>query len=408
MRIVQLTDQYAPSIGGTERHVARLAEALTARGHQLAVVTMGRPGLPAHEVDAAGVEIFRIDAPELAVLRRGYRDDGHSFHPPFPLPGTARALAGVIGKWGADVVHGHNWLTYPLLSVKGRLDVPVAHTLHDYGAVCPKMTLLRPDNSICAGPQLGECLRCATTQYSAPVAAGLTVGLKVGARLHDRIDRILAVSQPVASAQQQAFSRPIEVVPTFIPDGLVELVADQPRPDFLPDGPYLLYVGALAPHKGLGVLLEAYRRLPEPRLPLVLLGVRKPDTPDLTGEPVVVVENVPHRQVMAAWRDAHVGIVPSVWAEPWGQVVAEALTVGCPLAVSDSVGLAPQVEAADAGLLVPAGDPAALAASIERLMEDRDLAERCAANGRTLAAGLTVSAVVNHLERIFVEMVGGA
>lgn len=405
MRIVQLTDQYLPSIGGTERHVARLADALVRHGHEVAVVTMARDGLPTRDVADNGVEILRVDSLEVRALRRGYRDPNHSFHPPFPLPGTAAALATAIGDWGADVVHGHNWLTYPLLTVKHRLDVPVVHTLHDYGAVCPKMTLLRPDGTVCDGPRLGRCLPCAATQYPAPVAAGLTVGLRAGSLLHGRIDRVLAVSRPVADHQQRTFDRTIEVVPTFVADGLPELAAATARPAFLPDGPYLLFVGALAPHKGIDVLLDAYRRLPEPRLPLVVAGVRKPDTPDLDVPGVIVVENVAHADIMAAWRHAHVGIVPSTWAEPWGQVVAEALSVGCPTVLTDVIGLAPEVDAADAGLLVAPNDAAALAGAITRLSNDEVLRQRYAVNGPRLASTLTISHVVGRLETIFTDVV---
>lgn len=408
MRIVQLTDQYLPSIGGTERHVARLSASLAARGHDVCVVTMGRPGLPDRDVDNHGVEIIRVDAPELAVLRRGYRDANHSFHPPVPLPGTSSALASTISCWGADVVHGHNWFTYPMLAVKNRVDVPVVHTLHDFGAVCPKMTLLKPDGTLCGGPSLRTCVGCASSQYSTPVAAGLTVGLRIGSRLHGRIDRVLAVSEPVAASQQVAFPQTIEVVPTFVADGLATFAEHQPRPTFLPDGPYLLFVGALSPHKGIDVLLEAYRRLPEPRLPLVVLGVRKPDTPTLDAPGVVVVENVPHPQVMAAWQHARVGVVPSVWNEPWGQVVAEALTVGCPLVVSSTVGLAPQVKHANAGVIVESGDPQAFTQAILQILNDDTAASTYVTNGKRLAASLTVSSVVGRLETIFTEVVRGA
>ena len=39
MRVLELTELYPPDIGGTQRHVARQAEELTRRGHQVTVVT---------------------------------------------------------------------------------------------------------------------------------------------------------------------------------------------------------------------------------------------------------------------------------------------------------------------------------------------------------------------------------
>lgn len=408
MRIVELTDNYLPGIGGTERHVARLAAALVERGHDLTVVTLARPGVPNYEVDAAGVRVIRVDGAELGLIRRAYRS-GDSFHPPLPLPGTARKLGRLIANLGPDVVHGHNWLTYPFAAARG--DIPLVHTLHDYGGVCPKMTLLRPDGSICDGPSLTRCLPCAATQYRPPVAGALTVGLRIGAAWHRRIDRVLAVSQPVADAQAAAFGGPIEVVPTFIADGLKQQTANAARPSFVPDGPYLLFVGALTTHKGVQVAVDAHqllrRRLGDTCPPLVLIGVRKPDTPVLDAPGVHIVENVAHDQVMAAWTHASVGLVPSLWAEPWGQVVAEALTARCPLVVSSTVGLAPQVTDANAGLVVPAGDVAGFTDAIARLLGDPDTAHRLSVNGARLAETLTVSSVVGRLEAIFAEVAAG-
>jgi glycosyltransferase involved in cell wall biosynthesis len=401
MRIVQLTDQYLPAIGGTERHVARLAETLAVRGHELVVVTMARPGLPARETQHDGVEVVRIDAPELALLRRFYNTPAHSFHPPLPLPGTTRALARAIDEIAPDVVHGHNWLTYPYLALRNR--VPVVHTIHDYGMACPKMTLLRPDRSPCPGPELRTCVSCAKDAYSAPVAAAVSVGLRAARPLHARIDRVLAVSDIVARAHQAMFPQTIETVPTFVQDGLTERFAHAPRPAFAPDGEYLCYVGALSRHKGLPVLLDAYRSLPNPP-PLLICGVPKHDTPDLSHPGITVVENLPHNEVMGAWRHATVALVPSL-AEAWGQVVAEAMSMSVPVITTSAVGLASELIRADAGIVVEPGNAPALVAAISELLGDPERRRAMGARGCAAAQHLSISSVVTRLEEIFEEVV---
>src|SRR5437764_15419646 len=68
----------------------------------------------------------------------------------------------------------------------------------------------------------------------------------------------------------------------------------------LPAEPYILFVGALAPHKGILPLLAAYRQLVSPP-PLHLIGTRWPDTPNELPPGVTAFEGVPHPQVMVAW-----------------------------------------------------------------------------------------------------------
>jgi glycosyltransferase involved in cell wall biosynthesis len=58
--------------------------------------------------------------------------------------------------------------------------------------------------------------------------------------------------------------------------------------------------------------------------------------------------------------------------------VAEALAAGLPV-IATPTGAIPQLVGDSAGILVPAGDVAALAAAIRRVVEDRDLRERLAA-----------------------------
>jgi glycosyltransferase involved in cell wall biosynthesis len=69
--------------------------------------------------------------------------------------------------------------------------------------------------------------------------------------------------------------------------------------------------------------------------------------------------------------------------------VIEAMSIGLPIVAADHGG--PPEVLGDAGLLVPPGDPEALAGAIERLLDDRELYDRCARAGPALvAAGLTL------------------
>lgn len=180
----------------------------------------------------------------------------------------------------------------------------------------------------------------------------------------------------------------------------------------------ILFVGRISPEKGVHVLLEAFARLAPRRPGLVLELVGEPGffpraylalldrTPALRAalgfyghgllggrrgyleamirrlpvelRPRVVISRaVPHDALVDHVRSADLLVAPSVCNEPFCLPVAEAMASGLPCIVSRA-GAPPELIGAagdglgEAGIAVPPGDPAALAAAIERLLDDPD------------------------------------
>jgi glycosyltransferase involved in cell wall biosynthesis len=118
-----------------------------------------------------------------------------------------------------------------------------------------------------------------------------------------------------------------------------------------------------------------------------------------------VVHSQPHATVMAAWQRATLGVVPSVWHEPMGQVAVEAMLAGRAVVVSDVGGLRDIVEQGVSGLRVPPGDPAALAAALDELVGDPARAAAMGAAGRARAARYQASAVAPRVIEVFDEVI---
>jgi glycosyltransferase involved in cell wall biosynthesis len=191
----------------------------------------------------------------------------------------------------------------------------------------------------------------------------------------------------------------VEVIPSFREDGAEEPV-DASVLAQLPDRPYVLFVGALREVKGVYELLEAYQRLDDAP-PLVLIGTKAPDSPDSYPPGVTVLHDVPHGTVMAAWDRALFGVFPSRWPEPLGNVVHEAMSRGRAVIGTSPGGHRDMIEDGGNGLLVPAGDPTALATAMRRLLDEPDLRDEMGRRGRELAKGFTLSAVLPRFERLY-------
>jgi len=152
-------------------------------------------------------------------------------------------------------------------------------------------------------------------------------------------------------------------------------------------GRFALFVGENDPRKGLDTLIEALTRLQGAgiSIPLVVAG-----TSTLRSRALLegarcrlhALGHVDDPTLAALYRACAVSVYPSHY-EGFGLPVLEAMACGVPL-VATTGGALPEVvgPSGQAGLLVPPGDPPALAAGIERLLGDAGLRARLGAAGR--------------------------
>jgi glycogen synthase len=414
-RILHATDSFLPNIGGLELSIAELVRAQVSRGRVVAVATAPHPDAPERE-DLDGAYIHRLPM-AMAHVPGAYADRTHLFFPPIPDPLFARAVGDLIRRFRPNVIHAHGWILYSVLGAARRAGVPVVATAHDHSQVCATKIMLYQGRSLCSGPGLCKCLGCAYTNYGPkgiPLAAGLH---QLGSRRHREVAQWMAISSALAaqgSAPRPADRSAIEVIPTFIDDDLLALASDErtaARPDFVPaTGPYLFYAGALGTHKGVDVLLDAHARLRAGGVdvPLVLAGMPRSDFRIHDRPQVVVVTHVPQPAVVAAWRHAVVGVVPSVVPEGFGRVAVECLAAGTPCVVSALGGLLDVVADGVEGVHVPPGDAAALARALRRLLEDERLRLRLGAAGPVKAARFTLSQVMPRLDKLYLQVVDDA
>jgi glycosyltransferase involved in cell wall biosynthesis len=402
MKVMLVANVYPPVIGGTERHVQNLARELVSRGHDVAVATICPAGADPFEVDEFGVRIYRIKRGWFRWLRP---------HEPVHLPlanrGVAAALRTIMTAERPDVVYAHNWILYSYLAaVRRRTQVPVLACLHDYWPLCPDRSLYSGGRT-CRHDTLLSTVRCGVRAHQ---ANGVALGIWLWnsrRRWHHRVDRYLAVSQYVADACRPALAdRPVFVAHSFVSSDLVNVADNAPIPDFLPKRPYLLYVGRLGAHKGVTVLADAYRQLGPSAPPLLVIGAPEPGFDMRWPANVQVVRSVPHDQVMVAWRHALVGVIPSIWPEPFGQVAVEVMATGTPVVASNVGGLAEVLDKYPGGILVPPGSETALAAALkEAILNSSDLRRQARETGPAAASEFFVSNVTDIVEQHLFEVI---
>jgi glycosyltransferase involved in cell wall biosynthesis len=186
--------------------------------------------------------------------------------------------------------------------------------------------------------------------------------------------------------------RKIHVIHHGAFDHLTRLPYAQPLAPELAEvnGPVVLFFGLLRPYKGLDVLLEAWRGVSGAELwivgrPLIDVAALRAQAPPRVR---FVTRFVSDAELPAYFRRADAVVLPYSRTERFDQsgVLAISLAFGKPTVLAD-VGGFPEVAAAGAAALVPAGDPDGLRETLARVLEDPAERERLAQGAAAAAAG---------------------
>lgn len=159
----------------------------------------------------------------------------------------------------------------------------------------------------------------------------------------------------------------------------------------------LLYVGRVDPRKGIATAVEALARLPA-AASLTVVG--DGDARELAGlRALIRARGLEDRVRFAGQRTraelpaiyaAHDAVLfPVVWEEPWGLVPLEGMAAGRPVLATGRGGSGEYLRDGENCLLFAPGDPAALAAAVERVAGDAELRAALRAGGRRTAEAHT-------------------
>jgi glycosyltransferase involved in cell wall biosynthesis len=397
MRILMLTQSYAPIVGGVERVVEDLSSELRRRGHEVGVATLRQPGEEA-QPDGGGTEVHPLGSSTYRLP--GVRLDQERRHaPPLPDPETALQLRRLIRRERPDVVHAHNWLIHSYLPLDRRSGPALALSMHDYGLICATKRFFN-EGAPCSGPGPAKCVRCAGAFYSPGKGFGIAVATRLSERhVRRHVDMLLPVSTAVRDLCRVRSDEMHRVIPNFI-RSLPPTPADADvRLAALPEDPFVLYFGDVTVDKGADLLVKAYQSLQDPP-PLVLIG--RCFLPEVNAVPgVTALGAMPHPYAMEALRRSLFTVAPSILPEAFGLAALETAAAGKPIVASDIGGLRDVVADGETGLLAAPGDGEALAIALRALLADAGLRERMGVAARARAETFAPDAVVPRFEEAY-------
>jgi glycosyltransferase involved in cell wall biosynthesis len=307
-----------------------------------------------------------------------------------------REFTAALVETDPDVLHVHHLfgLSPRFIEIAQSLSVAVVVSLHDYYFACPLIVLRKRSGEICDGPDGG--LECASTCFAGEGEAGvLRWGLRAAyfRSLLQLPSRFIAPSHYIASYFERygVDGRRMRVVENA--------VAVPPRPRTAEKRPTpskrgsvnLAYLGTVAEHKGVHVVLEALRLAGLGAATFIVAG----DVPEdgygrrLEAE-AATVPGLALRlhgryeldELPGLLEEIDCVVIPSQWPETFAIVAREAFVRGVPVVAARIGGLPEAIEEGENGFTFTPDRPEELAQILSAFACDSEMVRRLRAGAR--------------------------
>ena len=227
-----------------------------------------------------------------------------------------------------------------------------------------------------------------------------------------RVRHALFVSNAVRNEVMGAYEPRLRTAATVL-NGL-SLDDAPPIGDEPSDAAPILFTGRLLGWKGLSVLFRALTELRGgQRLDVTGSGAvetwrRHAQSLGLGPDRVRLLGVIPRTELLARLRRASVVVVPS-FMESCPYSLIEAMALGKPIVASNVPGVTDMVSDGESALLVPPGDPHALAGALQRILSDESLARRLgAAAGQQARDRFSLDRMSNETLRYFEQVLAAS
>ncbi|MCR5868802.1 glycosyltransferase family 4 protein [Aquincola sp. J276] len=357
MKVAFISTLYAPNeMGGAERTVRVLAEALAHNGDEAVVISLAWDG-QARQAMVGPVKAYYVPLANLhwpfledrpSALRRAL---WHAIDAYNPVMGAR--VGAILDIEQPDVLQTGNLLGFSVAAWRAaaRRRIPVVQMLHDYYLACPNSSMFRHGSN--CRTQCGDCRAfCTPRRLLSNIPVAVT---SLSARTLEKVEG----------------AGNFRKVPLrYIAHGANNVHAQpEPRTDRAPGGNLKVgYLGRIERTKGIEVLLDAAAAMAPGAVTVMLAGKgEEAYTQSLRARyPNADIVFLGFTKPGDLFAQIDLLVVPSLWEEPLGRVIYEAYEYGVPSAVSRAGGMPEIVEEGRTGFVFEAGNASALAAILER------------------------------------------
>ncbi len=362
--------------GGCETYMLNLAEELKAKGHEVEYFGMY------DEKNTVGNSLG------LYTTNMDFHDAGlEKFLYPFRIIFSTEAkkkLGRLLDEFKPDVVHMNNinfQLTPSVIYAVKKRNIPLVQTVHDYQMICPNHLLysfgeVKPCERCINGSKL-NCFKynCIHDSKAKSLIGAIEAKLYKILKTYKKVDLYICPSKFLE--EKLLLASDLYKGKTV---ALHNFIEKKPLPEKVtPEKPYVAFASRLSKEKGVTLLYEAAKMLPDYSF---LVAGSGPDGDCLNEVPNITMKGfLTGDELTSLMANAHVMLLPSVWYENCPLSILETHSYGVPVITMNSGGMAELVEDGKTGALINEPTPEAVADAIRRCFEDEEyyntLKENC-------------------------------
>jgi glycosyltransferase involved in cell wall biosynthesis len=378
VRILYVVHQFYPKFcSGTERFVLNLASSFQRDRHFAEVITYDlfntEPFQSRTQISTRDYTYKNI--PVLALRHKTMPIDIHSSCEDSAI--YRFALAFLQNRERYDVLHcAHPMRLTPFLKAARELGLPYILTLTDFWFICPKIFLQTSSGSLCSGPEGGKmCHRLCPELPSKLIGDRLETAKEIlfGAKA------VIAPSRFVAALFKKEFP---DLRISLIRHGM-DLGSLKQNTRTYKRGNEIVfgYTGGLAPHKGVHLLLKAFRELEVVSAKLKVYGSHSHEM-EYSQVLLKIAAGDERIEFCGTYKSAEVGdvlqgidvlVVPSIVYESYSLALHEALACNVPVIAADIGAASEEITNSTNGFLFRAGDEIELKGKLRHIVENPEI-----------------------------------
>lgn len=361
--------------GGSESYMLKLGEELTALGHEIQYFGMYDEKNTVG--NSANLYTTNMDFHSTGVARFLY---------PFKIIYSLEAkkkIGKVLDDFKPDIVHMNNinfQLTPSIIYAVKKRNIPLVQTVHDYQMICPNHLLYsfsetKPCDRCIKGSKL-NCLKynCIHNSKVKSLLGVVESKLYSFLKTYKKVD--LYICPSVFLENKLLAASNIYADKTFTIHNFIERKFTPEKKE--QSTPYIVFVGRLSKEKGVELLSETAKLLPEYNF---IVAGNGPDGECLEGIPNVTLKGfVTGVELTNLMANAKLLIAPSVCYENCPLSILEAHSMGVPVVTMNSGGMAELVEDGKTGGLANKPTPQSVAKTIKKCLDTKlyqTLKENC-------------------------------
>lgn len=366
---ILMVNKFLYSRGGAENYMLRLGEQLTVLGHQ--VEYFGMYDEKNTVGNTAAQYTTNMDFHSTGLARFLY---------PFRIiysQEAARKIGKVLDTFQPDIVHMNNinfQLTPSIIYAVKKRGIPLVQTVHDYQMICPNHLLYSFDETKpcerCITGSKWNCAKhnCIHGSKIKSILGALEAKLYTSLKTYKKVDLYVCPSYFLEAKLLSASD--VYAGKTFTIHNFIE----KKQPPVKQEGvaPYILFAGRLSKEKGIDLIAQTAKLLPEHHFVVAGNG---PDDACLQDIPNITLKGfVTGTALVELIANAQLMLVPSVWYENCPLSILESLSFGVPVVTMQSGGMAELVEDGKTGGLIAESTAQAVADTLTRCLEPQQLA----------------------------------